>query len=156
MRRYLQETKQPAGNGEKHTLKTSTFRVINNRLPFRCPTCGARRYMVILPHLRRKNVVCHKCATITSCILNRRAKPREPQAGKVLVIIADNKEIEATIHDISPDGAGIDLPQGNPRAMNISVGSRIRFKCTWNPRLFGSNNYEVKSIIGQRIGVKRV
>lgn len=71
------------------------------------------------------------------------------------MITNDNRETEVTLHDISPEGAGIELPPGNYRTLKISIGSKVRFKCTWNPKLFGNDYYEVKGFIGQRIGVKR-
>lgn len=135
--------------------RTATVQVINNRLLFRCPACKTRRNMAILPNLRQKLVTCHRCQLSTKCILNRRVKPREPQAGIVLMVTTDNKETEITLHDISPEGAGFDIPYGTQKSLRLSVGAQIRFKCTWNPRLFGSQPYEVKSIIGQRVGVKR-
>lgn len=76
--------------------------------------------------------------------------------GKVVMITGDSKETEITLHDISQEGAGFDLPVGNPKGIKISVGSQVRFKCTWNPNLFGSHFYEVRSILGHRVGVKRL
>lgn len=136
--------------------RTITVSVINNRLLFRCPSCRARRNIAILPNIRQKNVVCHKCQHITRCLLNRRVQPREPQSGKILMVTGDNRETEVTIHDISAQGAGFDLPPGTAKSYRIAVGSHIRFKCTWNPRLFGSHTYEVKSIVGQRVGVRKI
>lgn len=135
--------------------RTITVQVIQNRLLFRCPSCGARRNMAILPNLRQKVITCQKCQLATKCILNRRTRPREPQAGKVLMVTNDQKEAEITLHDISHEGAGFDLPHGIQKTLRLSVGSQVRFKCTWNPKLFGSNTYEVRSIVGQRVGVKR-
>ena len=135
--------------------RTATVQVIQNRLLFRCPACRARRNMAVLPNLRQKVITCHKCQLATKCILNRRTKPREPQAGKVIMVTNDQRETEITLHDISPEGAGFDLPFGTQKSLKLLVGSQVRFKCAWNPRLFGSNSYEVKSIIGQRVGVKR-
>jgi len=135
--------------------KTVTVQVIQNRLLFRCPSCRSRRNIAVLPNLRQKIITCHKCQLATKCVLNRRTKPREPQAGKVLMVTNDNRETEITLHDISNEGAGFDLPYGTQKSLRISVGTQIRFKCTWNPKLLGNNSYEVKSIIGQRVGVKR-
>lgn len=136
--------------------KTLTFQVINNRLMFRCPACGVRRNMALPPNLRQKNIKCHKCSEITKCRLNRRTKPRELQCGKVVLITSDSRETEVNLHDISHDGAGFDLPPGTSRARKLSIGSKVRFKCGWRPSLFGSCYYEVKSIVGQRVGVRRV
>ena len=148
--------RQPSHHQGTAMSKTITVQVINIRLLFRCPACRARQNMAILPNIRQKSVVCHACQHVTRCLLNRRAQPREPQAGKILMVTADNRETEVTLHDISMAGAGFDLPPGTAKSFRIGVGSHIRFKCTWNPRLFGSHTYEVQSIIGQRVGVKRV
>lgn len=136
--------------------KTVTVQVINNRLLFRCPTCRSRRNIAILPNLRQKVITCHSCRETSKCILNRRNQPREPQSGKVMMVTSDNRETEITLHDISFNGAGFDLPPGSAKSYRIAVGSRIRLKCTWNPRLFGSSSYEIQSIIGQRVGIKKV
>jgi len=135
--------------------KSATVQVIQNRLLFRCPACKSRRNIAVLPNLRQKVIVCHKCQLATKCILNRRTKPREPQAGKVLLVTNDNRETEITMHDISPEGAGFDLPYGIQKSLRIAVGTQVRFKCAWNPKLLGNFSYEVKSIIGQRVGVQR-
>ena len=112
--------------------------------------------MVIPVSTRRKRVVCHKCSELTNCVLNRRSKLRESQAGKVIMVTREGREIEVTLHDISQDGAGFDLPLGNPRTKNVSVNSRVFFKCSWNPRLLGHGTYQIMSIVGRRVGVKRV
>jgi len=136
--------------------KTVTVKVVNNRLLFRCPACRARRNIAILPNLRQKAITCHKCHEITRCILNRRTQPRNLQSGKVVITTTDQKEAEVLLHDISSDGVGFELPFGLRKTLRISLGSHIRFKCSWNQKLFGSNTYEVKSIIGQRVGVKKI
>lgn len=136
--------------------RTSTFHVINNRLRFKCPTCGNRRNMALLPTMRRKKVICHKCGLATNCLLNRRISQRASQVGKIVMITSDGRETEVMLHDISREGAGIELPPGSHRSLKISTGSKVRLKCTWNPRLLSSNYYEVKGFVGQRIGVKRL
>ena len=136
--------------------RTITVPVINNRVLFRCPACRARRNMAMLQSLRQKVIGCHQCQVKTKCILNRRTRPRESQAGKVVIITSDNKETEVNLHDISMDGAGFDLPYGLQKTFRLSVGSQIRFRCSWNPRLFGSSYYEVRTIIGQRVGVRKM
>jgi len=111
--------------------------------------------MAILPNIRQKTVTCHKCRESTKCLLNRRSQPREAQAGKVVMVTGDNREFDITLHDLSLDGAGFELPTGIPKSCRIAVGSHVRLKCTWNPKLFGSSVYEIKSIHGRRVGVKR-
>ena len=131
------------------------MQVVNNRMLFRCPACRAKRNFAILPSLRQKLISCHKCQASFKCLLNRRIKPREPQAGKVVLVNQENKELEVMLHDVSFGGVGFDLPFGAQKAFRLSVGSQIRFKCTWNPRLFGSQSYEIMNIIGQRVGARR-
>ena len=135
--------------------KTAIFQVINNRMLFKCASCGAKRHSSVLSNIRRKNVKCHKCDAVTRGILNRRANRRELQSGKVLMITNEGKEIEVNIHDISRDGVGIDIPVRASRARKIVKGQEVRFNCKWNPRLMGSDRFVVMSNDGQRIGVKK-
>ncbi|MCK5604700.1 hypothetical protein KAR91_22615, partial [Candidatus Pacearchaeota archaeon] len=69
--------------------KTVNFRVINNRMQFRCSTCGAKRNFPVPANLRRKNMRCHKCGVVTKCMLNRRAIPRELQSGQAVMITSE-------------------------------------------------------------------
>lgn len=136
--------------------KTATFQVIHNRLRFKCPQCGNRRNMALLPTMRRKKVICHKCGFATNCLLNRRMSQRVSQAGKILLITNDGRETDVTLHDISHEGVGIELLPGSHRPLKLSPGSKIRLRCAWNQALLGSGYYEVKNFTGQRIGLKRL
>ena len=73
-----------------------------------------------------------------------------------MVITSNKRETEVILHDISEDGVGFDLPPGKPRNIIVSVGSQVRFKCLWNPHLFGNDQYKVLSIVGHRVGAKRL
>lgn len=137
--------------------KMREFRVINNRIQFRCADCGAKRNLPVQSSIRSKNVRCHKCAAITRCSLNRRIATRMLQSGKVMMKTDEGKEIAVNIHDISTNGGyGIELPIGAARAQVVKIGAEVRFNCKWNPRLLGSGRFKVISNNGQRIGLKKV
>jgi len=136
--------------------KIATFRVINNRMQFRCPKCGAKRNFPVQGNIRKKNMRCHKCGEVIRCVLNRRTTPRQRQSGLATLITNDGKEISVNIHDISADGIGIEIPVTIARARTIKKGQKIRFHCKWNPRLLGSGYFIVINSSGQRIGVKKV
>ncbi|MEN8188468.1 MAG: hypothetical protein ABFS19_01380 [Thermodesulfobacteriota bacterium] len=136
--------------------KAKSLQVIGNRVSFRCPGCGSRRNFAIAPGVRQKNIRCHRCGETTKCRLNRRAKNRESQAGKVILIGAEGKELEVLLYDISPSGVGFDLPLYAFRAKALSVGDEVKFKCGWNPRLFGNNRFIIKNIHGRRVGAVRI
>lgn len=111
--------------------------------------------MTIPAGVVRRNIKCHKCSETTKCIINRRIKPRHSLPGKVVLITEGSREIEVTLVDISEGGTGasFDLPFGNPKVNRIQIGSKVRLKCGWNPRLFGSGHYVVRNVKGLRVGV---
>lgn len=65
-------------------------------------------------------------------------------------------DMEVSFHDISVDGIGIDMPVKILRSSNLKAGRRVRFKCSWNPRLVNNSNFVVNNIKDQRIGVEKV
>ena len=134
-------------------MSTKIFRVQNNRIQFKCPTCATKSYVAVQGGVRRRSVRCQKCSTRTQCILNRRTTPRESQTGKCHLLLDQGREIEINLHDISMGGLGFDLPINATRV--ISVRQEVRFKCTWNPRLL-TDRFIVKSIRGRRVGVEKV
>ncbi len=134
--------------------KTKTFKVISNRIQFICPACKARKFAPVPRSLRRKNVKCSKCTEVTSCILDRRLKPREIQSGKV-VMVTGGKELEVFLHDISIDGIGVDLPVKALRSGKLTTGHQVHFKCSWNSRLI-NGNFVVNNVKGQRVGVEKI
>jgi hypothetical protein len=136
--------------------KTRTFRVINNRLQFRCPVCKTRRFSGVPRALRRKNVRCTKCGEVTTCMIDRRARPRTLQGGKLLMVTQGGTDLEVRLHDISVDGIGIDMPAKTLRSRNIKEGRQVRFKCSWNPRLINNGSFVVSNIKDQRVGVEKV
>ncbi len=136
--------------------KTRNFNVINNRIQFKCPSCGARRNSALPPSLRKKSIRCHKCDEIVKCVFNRRAKPRMPHLGKVEMITKDGKNLDVNLRDISAGGIGLDIPIGVLRSRRITVGQQVRFKCRWNPRLLDTGYFVVRTIKDQRIGLKKV
>lgn len=133
--------------------RTKTYRVVNNRMQFRCPECGTRKYIAVPPDVRRRSVRCTKCGARNNCLLNRRNIPRDSQAGKAVLVLPDGREIEIDLHDLSMKGIGFDLPLGV--AKKLHVKQVVSFKCTWNPRLIGNNRYEIKSIHGRRVGAEK-
>ncbi len=131
------------------------FRIINNRMQFRCPKCGAKRNFPVQGNIRKKNMRCHKCGKVIGCVLNRRATPRQLQSGIATMITNEGKEISVNIHDISATGIGIDIPITIARARIIKTGQKVRFNCKWNPRLLGSGYFVIINNSGQRIGVRK-
>jgi hypothetical protein len=87
--------------------------------------------------------------------LNRRFRYRSQQAGKVLLITQSGREFEIHLNDISENGVGFDVPIGIARAQVVSLGEEVRFRCSWNPQLLGSNRFVVQNVRGQRVGVKK-
>lgn len=137
--------------------KMIVFRVVNNRMQFKCSACAAKRNFPIQANIRSKNMRCHKCGTITRCLLNRRITPRELHSGKAIMITSEGKEIAVNIHDISMNGGiGLDIPIRAARARTVKTGDEVRFNCKWNPRLLGSGRFIVINNNGQRIGIKKV
>lgn len=137
--------------------KKILVRVINNRVQFKCSSCAARRNYPVQPHIRCKNIRCHKCHVMTSCTLNRRLTTRELSSGNAILITNEGKTIEVFIHDISINGGiGLDIPITAARARTVKVGTEVRFNCKWNPRMLGSGRFKVINSKGQRIGIKKV
>ncbi len=137
--------------------KTVSFRVVNNRINFKCNKCGVKRNLPVPPQLRRRSIRCHACGEMTRCLLNRRNILRELQSGAAVLVTEDGKEIDVNIHDISTGGGiGVDISIRAARANAVRVGNKVRFRCSWNPRLLGSGIFKVKNCNGQRVGVKKI
>lgn len=136
--------------------KTRNFNVINNRIQFKCPACGARRNSALPPTLRKKNIRCHKCNEVVRCIFNRRVNPRVSHLGKIEMVTRDGKNLDVNLRDISARGIGLDIPIGSLRSRKIAIGHKVRFKCRWNPRLLDTGYYVVKTIKDQRIGLQKL
>ena len=135
-------------------VKTKSFQVLNNRMRFKCFACGARRNFGVQSDQRRRRVRCHKCDQITNCVLDRREKRREMQAGRVVMVSPNGTELQVDLHDISVKGIGFALPIGAARA--LSLKQEIRFKCRWNPRLIGQGRFVIRNIKGSRIGAEKI
>lgn len=136
--------------------KTKTFQVRNNRIQFRCTNCGAKRSIAIPPNLRRKNIQCHKCRKITKCILDKRKHRREAQSGKINLYMADGKQIEADLTDISPKGIGLKIPINVKKRHMLKPGNRVSFRCNWNRRLLSHGRYVIRNINERHIGFEKV
>ena len=137
-------------------LRTQNFKVVRNRMQFRCPLCGVKRSVSVSPSIRRKSMRCHKCGEIIKCALNRRIYPRELLSGKMIMVIPGGVEIDAFLSDKSAGGAGFDLAIADIRRNRISTGQEVRFRCSWSPMLLGNSRFIIVNIQGQRIGVKRI
>lgn len=133
--------------------KLRTFRVVNGRFLFKCPSCQSKRMVAVGPGVRARSLRCSRCGEATRCVLNRRIIEREQQSGKVLLFTGDGREIEVDLFDISQDGVGFHVATRD--LMKISMGRDLHFKCTWNQHLLGQSRYVVKSINGQRVGAER-
>lgn len=134
--------------------KSLIFKVVNNRLQFRCSTCKAKRNVTIPPDIRTKSIRCHKCADLTRCIFNRRVHPRENQSGIVILQTSAGREIDVMLNDLSMEGLGFNIPVGSARTYQIGLGNEVRLRCTWNSRLIPNTAFIVKNIKGQRVGLK--
>lgn len=133
--------------------KTITFRVINNRLLFKCASCQAKKMISLPKDIHRKSIRCHKCGELSHCFLNHRSTPRESQTGKAVMVFSDGREVNIDLNDISQGGVGFEVPSG---CRGVSLGQEIRLKCTWNSRLLDQGRYVVKNIKGRRIGAELV
>lgn len=133
--------------------RTKTYRVMNNRMQFKCSECGARRYLSVPADSRRRSVKCIKCGERHNCLLNRRVIPRDRQAGKATVVLPSGREVDIDLYDISMNGIGFDMPFSATK--NLSVKQVVTFKCSWNPRLLGNSRYVIQSIQGRRVGAKK-
>jgi len=133
--------------------KTTTFRLVNGRIHFKCSACQAKRMVTIPPQVRSRSIRCHRCGELVRGNFNRRITPREQQRGKVQVSTSDGTCVEVDLYDISLHGIGFDVAPRDIRKM--IVGKEIQLRCTWNPRLFLRGHYVIRSIKGRRIGVQR-
>lgn len=68
--------------------------------------------------------------------------------------LPSGKELSIDLYDISPGGVGIVVPPGG--AKGLSLKDEVHFKCGWNPRLFASGRYIIKSINGNKIGLQNI
>ena len=134
---------------------TRDYQVLEGRMFFRCPACGAKRTYSISHDLRQISVRCYKCGDKSHCRLNRRFRYRSQQTGKVLLITQAGREFEINLNDISPNGIGFDVPIGIARAQVVALGEEVRFRCSWNPQLVGNSRFVVQNVRGQRVGAKK-
>ncbi len=137
-------------------LRTQNFKVVKNRMQFRCPLCGAKRSISVPQGVRRKTLRCHKCGEMVKCALNRRVYPRELLSGKMVMVTSEGVEMDAFLSDKSSGGAGFDLSIADLRRNRIARGQEVRFRCSWGPHLLGNFRFLIVNIKGQRIGVKRI
>jgi len=134
--------------------KSVIFKVVNNRMQFRCFSCKAKKNVTIPPDIRTKSIRCHKCRELTRCNFNRRVHPRENQDGTVILRTSAGREIGVMLNDLSREGLGFNIPVGSARTYRIGVGNEVRLRCAWNPRLIPNTAFVVKNIRGQRVGLK--
>jgi transposase len=134
--------------------KTKEFKIVDKRLLFKCPSCGARRTSII-PDIRRKTIRCQQCGELTKCLFNRRPEPREPQSGKVTLTTRDGRKVEVALRDISSRGIGLELPSGKSLKL-LPVGTEFTATCNWNSRLLSDDRYVVRNIYGLRVGAEKV
>jgi hypothetical protein len=134
--------------------KSVIFKVVNNRILFRCSACKAKRNLTIPADIRQKSIRCHKCAELTRCNFNRRVEPREGQSGIVILETSAGREIDVMLHDVSSQGLGFNINVGTARTYRIGVGNQVRLRCAWNPRLISGGVFVVQNVNGQRVGLK--
>jgi hypothetical protein len=134
--------------------KAVIFKVVNNRMQFKCSLCKAKRNVTIPPDIRTKSIRCHKCTELTRCIFNRRFQPRENQSGTVILRTSAGREVDVMLNDLSREGLGFIIPVGSARTYRIGLGNEVRLRCAWNSRLIPNTAFVVKNIRGQRVGLK--
>ena len=132
--------------------KTKIFNIVDGRFHFKCPMCQAKRMISVPMRVRRRSFRCHKCREITRCIFNRRSTLREQQVGKAILVEADGNHLDINLTDISHYGVGFNVDYCDIR--KISIGKIVNLRCSWNPRLFVSGNYRIKTISGQHVGAE--
>lgn len=136
--------------------RTQVFKVVRNRMQFKCPACGVRRNLSVPPNVRRKSMRCHKCGEHVKCSLNRRVYPREQLSGKMIMIMPDGEELEVLLTDRSPRGAGFDLSISAIRRNKITIGQEVRFSCSWGPYVLGNTRYVIVNFKGLHVGVRKI
>ena len=136
-------------------MKTQEFRVLNNRLLFKCPHCGKRRNLTILNNLRRKTLSCLGCGEQTRCVFNRRPETRDSQSGVLTLKTDEGKEMEVILRDISARGVGFEI-QKSKDIRSIKIGRKITISCNWDPYLLSRSQFVVQNISGNRVGTKKV
>ncbi len=136
--------------------RTRVFRVINNRMAFRCSSCGTKRNMPVPHNLRVKSVRCHTCKEMTKCQFNRRVKPREHKSGKVVLVTSVGEELLVDLNDISNGGVGISIPPGFALASKIKLGHKVHFKSSWNIPFIDNWHYMIRNISGRRVGLEKI
>lgn len=134
-------------------MRTKEFKVINNRLLFKCPNCGKKRSYTIL-NLRRKTLRCVGCGEQTRCVFDRRPEMRQSQSGQLKVTTREGKAFDVTIRDLSSAGIGFEVRKGKD-ARYMKVGSAVTLACHWNPAMIPKAQYVVRYVSGFRIGVKK-
>ena len=132
-------------------MKTKEFRMLDNRLLFRCPFCGKRRNYTI-PRARRKSIKCDGCGEITKCLFNRRPEQRESQSGKLTLKTRKGKEIVVMMRDISSRGIGFEVFKGKDLHI-LKKKQEISLTCSWSPRMIPKSRFQVQNINGFRVGV---
>lgn len=73
-----------------------------------------------------------------------------------MVVTDSGDEIEAFLNDVSYNGVGFSLPPGTSGSKQLTPGRRVRFKCSWNSQLLGSNYFVIRSVKGQKIGAEKI
>ena len=136
--------------------RTQNFKVVRNRMLFRCPICKAKRSVSVPQGVRKKNLRCHKCGEMVKCQLNRREFPREHLSGKMTMITHEGKEVDVFLSDKSAGGAGFDMSISAIRKNRIAVGQQVSFRCNWSPAIIGAGSFVIMNVNGQRIGVKKI
>lgn len=134
--------------------RSKLYQVKDNRIFFKCDQCKSKRSLPVPPRVKSRSVKCHKCGAVTRCSLNRRQQPRSQQTGKATMILSSGRELTVDLYDISPGGVGVVTPPGAGRL--VSLREEVHIKCSWDPRLFSSGRYIIKSINGSKVGIQNV
>lgn len=135
------------------SMHNHIFHVKDHRVRFKCPACGARRTLPVPPETRQKTIRCHRCATKTRCLLNRREHLRQQQTGKAFMILPGGKKIAIDLHDISSHGIGCVLTHDD--TTYLTTTAEVTFSCDWSKVLFQNERYIIRNIDGARIGAEK-
>ena len=132
-------------------MKTKEFRILDNRLLFKCPHCGYRRTYILF-NVRRKTIRCYVCGEKIRCLFNRRPELRESQSGMLTLKTREGKEIPVMMRDISSRGIGFDVQKGKDLRL-IKKGQEISLTSNWSPAMIPRSRFRVQNINGFRVGV---
>lgn len=125
--------------------------VKDDRIRVTCPRCGKKKFLMIVPGLRKKTVRC-VCGMSTLCTLNHRVYPRESTCGKALIILENGRECPVYLCDTSLVGIGFLVPYQYLSAIAPNHEISIKFRSMAGPMVH--RKLRIKSILSNRVGAQ--